>query len=265
MNSTWNHFQSPWGGHGPESSGQTSDGWTDAIQKHHRHFDQVCQAAIPLSVLALPSVPPLCSPLPHLCVHLCLTIVLTSVPPLGSPLSHHCAHFCPTLVLTHVPPLCSPMSHLCAHPYPTFAHLCPTFVLTYVCPTFVLTCVPSLQLLLCSSPFCHSIMCLPLHFFYTFIYSTILIYILLYKFLWSFADVNIKEANPCVHVNVHLFFVLCMPCNLFLVFSHLFCVLTSVSPSVDVFTPVSSVWIVFMSVSQCILYLKRLATCLWAD
>ena len=125
----------------------------------------------------------LLSPLSHHCAHLCPTFVFISVSPLCSHLSHHWAHLCPTIVLTSVPPLCSPMSHLCAHPYPTFAHLCPTFVLTYVCPTFVLTCVPSLQLLLCSSPFCHSIMCLPLHFFYTFIYSTILIYMLLYKFL----------------------------------------------------------------------------------
>ena len=258
MNSTWNHFQSPWGGHGPESSGQTSDGWTDAIQKHHRHFDQVCQAAIPLSVLALPSVPPLCSPLPHLCVHLCLTIVLTSVPPLWSPLSHHCAHLCPTLVLTHVPPLFSPLSHICSPLSHLCAHLCLSHLCAYMCPViataFVFISILSFYHVFTSS-----------FFFYTFIYSTILIYMLLYKFLWSFADVNIKEANPCVHVNVHLFFVLCMPCNLFLVFSHLFCVLTFISPSVDVFTPVSSVWIVFMSVSQCILYLKRLATCLWAD
>ena len=45
-------------------------------------------------------------------------------------------------------------------------------------------------------------------------------------------------------------------CNLFIVFSHLFSVLTFISPSVDVFTHVSSISIVFTSVSQHILYLE---------
>ena len=154
-------------------------------------------ATIPLLILAVPSVPPLCPPLSHLCIHLCPTFVFTSVPPLCSHLSHFCAHLCPTFVLTSIPLLCSPLSHILCSPLSHLcAHLCPTFILTSVpplclpCPIFVLTSVPPFAftsvspLCLHLSRHCNSF-CVHLHFvilwcvylfnFYTFIYCTILI------------------------------------------------------------------------------------------
>ncbi len=80
------------------------------------------------------------------------------------------------LVLTHVPPLCSPLSHICSPLSHLCAHLCLSHLCAYMCPV-IATAFVFISILSFYHVFTASF------FFYTFIYSTILIYMLLYKFL----------------------------------------------------------------------------------